>query len=302
MLVGFIGLGNMGSRMSANVQKAGYDLVVHDLRRNVAQPLIDKGAKWANSPKEVAEQCRIVLASLPGPADFEAVLFGENSVLKGAKPGDIFVDLTTNSPLTVQKGAAIAKEKGVIVIDSPVSGGIYGAQDATLAVMVGGDEKAFETAKPILQKIGKNVFHLGPVGCGDIAKLCNNTIGLSGNAVIAEAFVLGVKAGIDAKKLYDVVMASSGRTHSLEVSFPKGPFIGNYEPGFAIDLAYKDLNLSTTLGRELNVPMPMANAALQRYVEARARGMGNVTSQGIIKLLEDLVGVQVRINKQEAKK
>ncbi|MCL4534428.1 MAG: NAD(P)-dependent oxidoreductase [Bacteroidetes bacterium] len=296
MRIGFVGLGNMGRHMVRNLMEGGHELVVHDLVAQAARPALDAGARWSASPRELAEQCRIVMVSLPGPPEVEAVLLGENGVLAGARPGDIFVDLSTNSPTVVRRLAEIAGAKGVQMLDAPVSGGTVGAEKGTLSIMIGGDEATFRAVEPALSCIGKSLFFLGPIGCGSIAKLMNNMIGLTSHTVISEAMVLGVKAGMDAQKLWEVIMASTGRSVAFE-NLKQTVLGGNFEPGFMVDLGAKDLTLATGLARELKVPAPTANVALQRYVEAQARGLGRKACPAIITMLEEVAGVQVRASK-----
>lgn len=293
MKVGFIGTGNMGRRMVKNLLLGGHDVFVYDILPEAAQSSLAAGAIWAEGPAAVAAQCRVVMASLPGPADVEIVMMGGNGVLASAQPVDIFVDLSTNSLSMVRQLCAASKEKGVAFLDAPVSGGTVGAEKGTLAIMIGGDETAFEAVREPLSSIGKNLFFLGPIGCGTITKLMNNMIGLTSTAVVGEAMVLGVKAGMDARKMWEVIMASTGRCVALE-NLPQTILAGNFEPGFMVDLGTKDMNLAVSLGREMQVPVPVAAAALQRYVEGQASGLGREACPSIVKLLENLAGVEVR--------
>jgi 3-hydroxyisobutyrate dehydrogenase-like beta-hydroxyacid dehydrogenase len=291
--IGFVGLGNMGRHMVRNLIAGGYELVVHDILPAATEAALNTGAKWAASPKELAEQCRVVMASLPGPPEVEAVVLGENGLLAGAHAGDIFVDLSTNSPSMVRRLAEIAKAKGVAMLDAPVSGGTIGAEQGTLSIMIGGEETTFKAVESALSCIGKQLFFLGPIGCGTITKLMNNMIGLSTGAIVGEAMVLGTKAGMDPKKLWEVIMASTGRCVNIE-NYPRTVLAGNFEPGFMVDLGAKDLTLATELAREMRVPVPTASVALQRYVEAQARGLGRKGCPAIVMLLEEVAGVKVR--------
>jgi 3-hydroxyisobutyrate dehydrogenase-like beta-hydroxyacid dehydrogenase len=293
MKVGFIGTGNMGRNMVKNLLLGGHEVIVYDIVPEAAKSSLAAGAVWADSPSAVASQCRVVMASLPGPADVELVVMAPNGILATAKKGDIFVDLSTNSLSMVQHLYEVAAQKGVAFLDAPVSGGTVGAEKGTLAIMIGGDEKAFEAVRDPLSSIGKHLFFLGRIGCGTITKLMNNMIGLTATAVVAEAMVLGVKAGMDARKMWEVIMASTGRCVALE-NLPQTILAGNFDPGFMVDLGTKDMNLAINLGREMKVPVPVASAALQRYVEAQARGLGREACPAIVKLSEGLAGVEVR--------
>jgi len=293
MDIGFIGVGHMGSRMARRLLEAGHSLTVHDLRKEAAQPLLAKGARWADTPKAVAESCRVVLASLPGPPEVEQVVYGANGLMAGWKQGDTYIDTTTNLPGTIQRVAKDAKAKGVAVLEAPVSGGVDGAEAGTLSIMVGGDARTLEEVRKVLEVIGKNIFHVGDVGCGNIAKLVNNLIAMTCRAIIDEGFVLGVKAGIDPKKLWEVVTASSGDNRMLR-GFPKATLQGNFEPGFRLALACKDVGLALALGRECGVPLAVGAAVEQKFLEAKAAGLGEKGSQALILRLEEVAGVQVR--------
>jgi len=189
-----------------------------------------------------------------------------------------------------------AKAKGVALIDAPVSGGTIGAEKGTLTIMVGGREETLEKVRKILEAIGKNIFHLGDIGCGNIAKVVNNMILAASNAITAECFVLGVKAGIDAQKLYDVVKVSSGCTYALERLYPK-VLEGDFEPGFRVELMLKDIRLALDLAREYSVPLSVGASVEQRFVEAKAAGYGEKTTTSVIRTMEKLAGVEVRAGK-----
>ncbi|MFC1913834.1 NAD(P)-dependent oxidoreductase [Chloroflexota bacterium] len=295
MNVGFIGIGKMGGPMSRHVLEAGYNLVVYDLNKKAAQPLLEKGAKWMNTPKQVAESCEIVLTCLPGPPEMQAVVYGANGLMVGWKKDDVYVDMSTNSPTIIRLVAAHAKAKGVAVLDAPVSGGTTGAEAGTLAIMVGGDAYSFEKVRKVLEAMGKNIFHVGDVGCGNIVKLVNNMMTMSCSAITAECLVLGAKAGVDIRKLHEVIKVSTGNNYVLERSYPGKVYRGNFEPGFRISLALKDIGLALTLAKECGALMPVGAVVEQRFLEAKAAGLDEKSSHAIILRLEELAGVQVRI-------
>ncbi|MEC9279402.1 MAG: NAD(P)-dependent oxidoreductase [Chloroflexota bacterium] len=197
--VGFIGLGNMGGGMSVNIQKAGYPMVVYDLREEAAKPLLEGGARLANSPAEVASLCDVTLTSLPGPREVESVSTGPEGVLEGMKPGGIFIDLSTSRPTLIREIEPRFRQKGCHVLDAPVSGGKSGAASGNLAVMVGGEREIFDRVKPILDAFGDKVFYAGEIGAGSVAKLVHNMIGHGVRQAIAEGMTLGVKAGVEAE-------------------------------------------------------------------------------------------------------
>lgn len=296
--LGFIGTGNMGRRMAANLLKAGYALAVYDVRRDAAEGLLSAGARWADGPAAVAQASEIVLVSLPGPAEVDAVALGPQGVLAHLPKGGTFIDLSTNYPTNVRALHARGRELGVDVLDAPVSGGVFGAETRRLAIMVGGDRAAFERCRPIFEAIGDSIFYCGASGAGSVTKLVNNMIALGLNALLGEALTLGVKAGVELETLTHVISKSSGATWKMTNIYPKFLFKGNFEPGFAIDLAAKDLRLGTMLGRELKVPLDVANLAEQRYIEAQARGWGQLTSDAVVRIQEEKAGVELRLPQQ----
>ena len=294
MKVGFIGTGNMGNPMAANLVKAGHQVTVHDLRREAATNLLEMGARWVDSPKEAAPGNEVVFTSLPVPRDVEAVVLGENGILEGAGEGAIYIDLSTNSPTVIRCLHRICAEKGVIVLDAPVSGGVYGAAAATLAVVVGDDQAVFQRIKPTLDAIGRHVVYCGPIGSGAICKICNNLMSMGTGVLLAEALTLGVKSGVELEVLADVIANSSGGCKRLTEKFPRYLFQANFEPGFATALAAKDVRLATDLGPEYGIPMDLANIIDQRHVEAMHRGWGPEDSESVAKIQEEKAGVQLR--------
>jgi 3-hydroxyisobutyrate dehydrogenase len=292
--LGFVGTGNMGRHMARHLLEAGYRLTVHDARRAAAEQLEGGGAGWAESPAELAEASDVVFTSLPGPPEVESVALGEGGVLANLPAGGILVDLSTNSPTAIRKVAAAGAERGIVVLDAPVSGGVFGAETGRLAVMVGGDKDAFDRCKPLFDAIGDHVVYCGASGAGSATKLVNNMISLSLNVLLGEALALGVRAGVELETLVDVIQSSSGATWKLGNNYPKFLFKGNFEPGFALDLGAKDLRLGTGLAKELGMPLDLANLVEQRFVEAQARGWGKLHSDVVVKLIEERTGVELR--------
>ncbi len=293
MKVGFIGIGQMGRHMARRILEAGNELVVNDLDRGAAAALISKGAVWASSPREVAEACRVVFSSLPTPQVVENVVYAENGLSKGWRPGDIYVDMSTNSPTLIKKIARDASSQGVSVLDAPVSGGTRGAELGTLAIMVGGEAEPLEKVRQLLLAMGQKIFPVGQAGCGNVAKLVNNLISLTTNAVTAEGFVLGVKAGIDPKTLWEIVRVSTGACWSLE-QMPATIFKGDFEPGFKLSLGRKDMGLALTLGQENGVPMTIGKAVQSMMDSAMEGGFAEKSVQAVVFQLEDKAGVKVR--------
>lgn len=299
MKIGFIGLGNMGGPMALNLIKAGHALAVHDVRRESAAQHLERGAKWAASPKDAARESELILTSLPGPKEVETVALGPNGIIHGAVAGTIFADLSTNSPTTMRKLYSAFKDKGVHVLDAPVSGGVWGAQRGTLQLMVGGDEPIFREVKSVLQACGDKVGYMGAIGAGSIAKLVHNMIGIATRAIFAEGFTLGVKAGVKPEALLEAIRgASFGQGLLLSQMLPNVIFKGEFDTvRFALKLGRKDIGLATELAREYDVPMPMAAVAEQIMMEAMARGWGDKDVTAPWMLQEEAARVQVRETK-----
>ena len=289
--VGFIGTGNIGNPMARNLVRAGHQLVVHDRRESASANLVELGARWADTPKAVAEQCRVLFMSLPGPPEVESVMTGPDGVLEGAGPGTVVFDLSSNSPTGIRALAARAREQGVTLLDSPVSGGVGGAEKATLAVMVGGHKPAFDAHRNLLEAIGTNVFYLGDVGAGCTVKLMNNLLALSIGTLLDEALVVGTKAGIPPETLHQVMSVSSAGP--LVRGVPRLLAREFDAPTFSLALAAKDIGLAIGLGRELGVPMPVAAAIEQVYLWAKGAGLGDKNSLATLLLYEQAAGVTV---------
>jgi 3-hydroxyisobutyrate dehydrogenase len=294
--VGFIGLGNMGGGMSANIQRAGYPLVVYDIREEVTRPLLEGGARLANSPAEVASLSDVTFTSLPGPKEVEAVALGREEVLEGIKPGCVYVDLSSSRPTLIRQIEPRFRQKGAHVLDAPVSGGKTGAATRNLAVMVGGEKEVYERIKPILDAFGDKVFYAGEIGAGSVCKLVHNMIGHSVRQAIAEGLTLGVKAGVEPEALWESIRRGSlGRMRVLHEGLVRTMFRGEFEPAsFALNLAYKDISLATELAREYSVPMPMSTLAEQIAMQAMNRGWADQDSSVTVLLQEEQAGVQVR--------
>ena len=275
MRVGYIGLGMMGKGMAANLQKAGFELVVHDLNRASAEPYLAKGATWADSPKALAEQCDVIFTSLPVPADVEAVALGPNGLIEGMRPDTAFFDMSTNSVAVVRKISAIFAEKNLYMLDSPVSGGPGGAASGKMAIWVGGDEQQYQRYSSVLDAMGDEARYIGPIGAGTIAKLVHNCTSAVVGVALAEVMTMGVKAGVDPLELWEAVrQGATGRQRTFD---RLGKFLSSaYDPAdFALKLSHKDLSLAVALGKEVAVPMRLANLALEELTEAMNRGWGH---------------------------
>jgi 3-hydroxyisobutyrate dehydrogenase-like beta-hydroxyacid dehydrogenase len=293
MRVGFVGTGNMGNPMAMNLLRAGHQLTVCDVRREAAANLLDEGAEWADTPAAAAASSEATLLSLPTPPDVEAVVTGSGGVLSGAAPGTTIVDLSTNSPTVVQSLAAKAAAQDVGFLDAPVSGGVLGARRGTLAVMVGGDPDRFEAHRPLFDAIGANVFRVGDVGAGNVAKLINNMLAFIGMMGTAEALVLGAKAGVDPVVLRDIVKAGSGGSFVWD-SGSRAILRDRLAPTFTTALAAKDIGLATDLAAELGVPVPMGQRARDLIFGYREGGFADEDVLATVRAIEDQAGIVVR--------
>jgi 3-hydroxyisobutyrate dehydrogenase-like beta-hydroxyacid dehydrogenase len=302
MKIGFIGLGTMGASMAANLQKAGHELVVHDIRRAAAERHLAAGAVWADTPKALAEQSEVIFTSLPGPPEVEAVALGPNGLLAGMRDGTAYFDLSTNSPTLVRELNRRFGEKHVYMLDAPVSGGPRGAASGRLALWVGGDEQIFNRHKKVLDAIGDQARYIGPIGAGSVAKLVHNCAGYAIQCVMAEVFTMGVKAGVEPLALWEAVrQGAGGRRRTFDGLVDQ--FLPNkYDPpAFALRRAHKDVTLATQLGREMKVPMHMANLALDELTAALNRGWENRDSRVAMLLQQERAGVKIEVAEAELK-
>jgi 3-hydroxyisobutyrate dehydrogenase-like beta-hydroxyacid dehydrogenase len=275
MKIGFIGLGMMGSGMASNLQKAGHDLVVHDLTRQAASKHLNAGATWAESPRAVAEACDIVFTSLPTPADVQRVGTGENGLIEGFRKGAAWFDLSTNAVDVVRSLHATFADKGIDFLDAPVSGGPKGANSGRLAIWVGGDKAAFDRNFVALSAMGDQAVYIGPIGAGSIAKLVHNATSAAMGVVLSEVFTMGIKAGVEPLTLFSAVrQGATGRSRTFD-RLADHFLTGSYDPAdFALRLLHKDVSLACQLGREVQVPMRLTNMALMELTEALNRGWG----------------------------
>lgn len=303
MKIGFIGLGAMGSGIALNLRKAGYEMLVYDVRKENVQPLVDAGATSAETVSQLGAAADVVFSSLPGPKEMQEVGLGSDGLFKSMRPDTTWFDLTTNSPTVVRTVAKRFEERGVCVLDSPVSGKPSGAQSGKLAIYVGGPEESFTKHKSLLDSIGDKVLHVGPVGAGNTAKIVHNLVSLVTRLAIAEGLSLGVKAGMDPLDLWHAVRQGViGRSRTFDIVADQ--YLQNkYDPpSFALRLAYKDFTLALDLARELDVPMKQAEAAYTDYTEALKRGWGDFDSRSPMQLVNQRAGVTIQVSAEEVQK
>jgi 2-hydroxy-3-oxopropionate reductase len=288
-VIGFVGLGIMGRPMARNLIKAGHSLIVHDRVQGAVDELVSLGARAATSAREVALQCPLLITMLPSSPDVELVALGKAGIIEGAKSGLVFVDMSTISPIVSRKVGEALAPRGVTMLDAPVSGGEKGAIDAALSIMVGGDKATFDSVLPIFQAMGKTITLLGPLGMGGFTKLANQIIVAVNLTALAEALTLGKKAGLDRELLLTAL--GGGLAGSKCLDQKKANYLaGAYNPGFKVDLHFKDLGLIMESARALGVPLPATAVVQELFSAMRVKGRGGLDHSGIITLLEDLAG------------
>jgi 3-hydroxyisobutyrate dehydrogenase-like beta-hydroxyacid dehydrogenase len=299
MRIGFIGLGTMGGRMASSLRAAGHELYVNDIRPEAVAPHVAAGGIAKPTAREIGAASEVVFTSLPGPAEFTDVTVGADGLLHGMPRGTVLFDLTTNSPTTVRGIHATFASHGVHLLDAPVSGGPKGAETRSLAIWVGGDEQIYRRYEPLLRDIGDSPSYIGAIGVASVAKLVHNCAGYTIQAALAEVFTMGVKGGVDPLVLWRVVRQGFvGRARvfdRLADQFLPAVFD---PPNFRLHLAHKDVSLATSLGRELNVPMRLANLALEELTEAVNRGWSERDSRVAMLLQEERAGVEIKVPRE----
>jgi len=292
MKIGFIGTGTMGLPMVANLVKKGFAVTAYDVVPAALNAAARLGAERAGSVREAAADCDLVITMLPSSANVETVYLGESGIIEAASAGRLCVDMSTIDPGTSQRVAARLKEHGIRFLDAPVSGGVNGATAGTLAIMVGGDVSDLAKARPALAAMGANIIHVGGIGAGEVAKLCNNLISGSALIAVAEAFRIGEAFGVDPQILTNVIAKSSGATWVMEHMHPVPGIVDSaassrqYAPGFMTDLMAKDLGLAVGAARDKRVPVVVAPAAQQLYRMASSHGLGREDFSAVYKFLK----------------
>lgn len=296
LTIGYIGLGIMGKSMARNVLKAGFSIVVHNRSRASVNELVSEGAEEAFSPSEVASRSEIIFTNLPDSPDVEGVVLGPGGIIEAVREGQIFVDNSTIKPSTARKLAAKLSEKGVQALDAPVSGGDVGARDATLTIMVGGEERAFQKAMPVFKSMGKTVTHIGASGAGQVAKAANQIMVAAQMVAMGELLILSQKAGVDPQKVVAAIKGGAAQCWTLDVK-PQRLFEGNRQPGFKVSLQAKDLNIVLDTAREYGVPLTATAENAQLYNAMLQMGMSDLDNSAVIGVIEALAGTQLNEGK-----
>jgi len=291
--VGFIGLGTMGAPMARNLIQAGCRLTFLARRPEVIAEFTELGGISVATPAEVARGSQIIFTIVSADAQVREIALGPSGVIEAAAPDKLLIDMSTIAPSTVREVADRLATRGMSMLDAPVSGGPWGAQSATLSIMVGGSPDAFAWAEPLLKRLGQHITHFGPIGTGQTVKLINQLIGGGIMTLIAEGLVLGRAAGIDLQRLVDCLLQSSGSSSLLEARGRKFLLAGNLQPGFTTQLMHKDMQLATNLAREFGVPAEVAGAALRRYELALNQGDAALDFAAVARTYEREVGVQL---------
>lgn len=290
--VGFIGLGIMGRSMAANLLKAGYSLTVWNRTASRMTPLVDAGARGAASPRDVAATADVVITMVTDSPDVEQVLFGDDGVIHGARPGTIVVDMSTISPRHTVEMARRLAEKQIHMLDAPVTGGDVGARDGTLSIMVGGDEGVFERCRPLFEAMGRHIVHVGPSGAGQTVKLANQVIVALHLLAMAEGLAFAAKAGVDLEKMLSVVQKGAAGSWALDNLAPR-VLRGDYEPGFMVRLQQKDLRLALEAADAADLPLVGTSLVQQLLRSVQAYGGDDDGTQAIVQALERLGNFQL---------
>lgn len=290
--IGFIGLGSMGGGMAANLAKSGFRVIGMDIDPRRTAALAEKGGEIVATPADVARAAKRVITMVETTAQTEAVIMGESGVLSGAAPGHAIAMMSTIDPIATTRLHDDLKAKGISMVDAPVSGGSGRAAEGSLAIICGGDKTDVEGWQPAFKAMSANQFHVGSIGQGLALKLVNNMLIQTSTVAIAEAFVMGAKAGLDPKVMYDVIKVSTGASFALDFRVPR--FLsGDFTPGGTVDISYKDQELETAFAKALGVPLFLANISQQIYQMARAQGLNKQDGASVVKLYEQMAGVKL---------
>ena len=285
--IGFIGTGIMGAPMAMNLLKAGFGVIVYTRTKAKAEAVITAGAKWASNPAEVAKDVDLLITCVTDTPDVENILLGTNGVIESAHPSLICVDMSTISPRETQRIGKILAEKGVGLVDAPISGGEIGAIEAKLSIMMGGADEHIEKVRPVMQAMGRNIIHCGPLGFGQITKLANQIMVIHTIMSISEGLAFAEKAGLDLQTTLDVTRAGAAGSHSLKILGPK-IIAGDFKPAFMVDLQLKDLRLAVEYADEINQPLPGVALARELLNSLKAKGRGKDGTQAMIDVIRQL--------------
>jgi 3-hydroxyisobutyrate dehydrogenase-like beta-hydroxyacid dehydrogenase len=290
--IGFIGLGAMGAGMAGNLLKAGYALVVNDIDSAKVAALVARGARSAGSAADVAHQSTRTVTMVETTAQTEEIILGDNGVICGGAPGHVVAMMSTIDPNAAKRIHHRLQQNAIAMLDAPVSGGSARAISGELSVIAGGDAATFESCRAVFKAMSANQFHVGDIGQGLALKLVNNMLIQINTVAIAEAFVMGAKAGLDPKVMYEVIKVSTGASFALDLRVPR-MLTGDFKPGGTIDISYKDQELETAFAKSFGVPLLLANICQQVYQMARAAGLSKEDGAAVVKVYEQMSGVKL---------
>ncbi|MEN9646270.1 MAG: hypothetical protein RL238_2939 [Actinomycetota bacterium] len=291
--VGYIGLGNLGFHLAHSLVKAGHQVTVTDLDRGLAEPLLAAGAQWADTAKGVAEASDVVFTCLPSPQVIDRVVTGPDGILAGLASGGTWIDNSTNDQSETVRLAALCAERGVHMLESPVTGGVHKAAAGEITVLVGGDAVVYEVHADLLATIGSPVLYMGPLGSAAVIKVITNMLAFIHLVAAGEALMLAKRGGLDLAKSFEAILNSSGNSFVHETE-SQVILNGSYNIGFTMDLAVKDLGFALGFGREFGVPLDLAGQTMQTFIRARSQYGGDAWSSQVVKLLEDALGTDLR--------
>jgi 3-hydroxyisobutyrate dehydrogenase len=291
--VGYVGLGNLGFHLAHSLLKAGHTLTITDLNRSLAEPLLAKGAHWADTAKEVAANSDVVFTCLPSPRAIDSVVCGPNGVLEGLAAGGTWIDNSTNDQEETIRLAAICAERGVRMLEAPVTGGVHKAAAGDITVLVGGDDDLYEANADLLATIGNPVLHMGPLGSAAVIKVITNMLAFIHLVAAGEALMLAKRGGLDLTKSFHAILNSSGNSFVHETE-SQVILNGSYNINFTMDLAVKDLGFALEFGKRFGVPLDLAGQTMQTFIRARSQYGGEAWSSQVVKLLEDALGTDLR--------
>lgn len=293
MIIGFIGLGNLGSKLAATLRRNGRELIVHDLSEAAARPLLEDGAQWASTPRELALRSDLIITCLPSPVISAQVLEQPDGVLAGLTPGKLWLEMSTTEQSEVRRLGERVMQTGAKALDAPVSGGCHRAATGNISIFVGGERAAFEQALPALKIMGRRIIHVGPLGSASVLKVITNYLAFVHLAALTEAWAVAHKAGMDPKTTYEAIKASSGNSFVHETE-SQVILNGSYDINFTLDLVLKDIGLFLDLARRHEVPTEVADTVTDMFRDAQSRYGPRALSPRIIQRLEDDCGLQVR--------
>lgn len=291
--IGFIGLGIMGLPMCKNLLKGGYRLTVCDINSAAVATAVESGAYTAGSPQEVAAQTDVIITMLPDSPDVKKVVLGPAGVIAGARPGATLIDMSSINPLVSQEISAVLAEKGINMLDAPVSGGESGAINGTLSIMVGGNKEVFAASVEILQTMGTSVVLIGDNGAGNVAKLANQVIVALNIAAVSEAMVLATKAGVDPERVFQAIKGGLAGSHVMDAKFPM-MLEGNATPGFRVNLHIKDLNNAIQTSHAAGAPLPLTAVVMEIMQALQVDGLGSADHSAVIRFYEKLARIELR--------